>query len=80
MGGTWNDCKSAHCQQTDGQTDTISVAESVFLLSFNVAGNKMHLGLHVRYQILLSDFNKIWIITTYFRVSSQYQGTHKYVQ
>jgi len=28
----------------------------------------------------MSDFNHIWIFTTGFHISSQYQGTHKSVQ
>jgi hypothetical protein len=69
-------------RQTDGQTFwyNFSSREPLLLLLFNIAGSNMYLGLHVRCQILLSNFNQIWILTTDFPISSQYQGTHKSVQ
>jgi len=32
--------------------------------------SKMYIGLHVKYPLVLSDFNITWIIPTYFRKSS----------
>ena len=40
----------------------------------------MHIGLHVKYFLVLSDFNETWIFSTYFRKISQYQVARKSVQ
>ena len=34
---------------------------------------KMYIGLHVKYPLFLSDFNKILIFSTYFRKILKYQ-------
>jgi len=74
--------RAVTCRQTDGQTVwyNFSSRERFFLVVIYINGSKIYLGLHVRRQILLSDFNQIWIFTTDFPTSSQYQGTHKSVQ
>ena len=33
--------------------------------------HKMHVGLHVKYPLFLPDFNKTWILSTYFRKNTQ---------
>jgi len=37
-------------------------------------------GLHVTYQLLLSDFNKNWIFSTYFRKMLKYYNSWKSAQ
>ena len=67
-------------RQTAGQTVWYNFSSRerllLLLLLFNITGSKIYLGLHIRCQILLSNFNQIWIFTTDFPISSQYQGTH----
>jgi len=51
------------------------------LWRFNVAGNNQnYLGLHVKCPISFPDFNQIWIFSTGFHVSPQYQFSRKSVQ
>jgi len=40
----------------------------------------MHIGLHIKYPLFFSDFNKIWILSTYFRKILEYQVSWKSVQ
>ena len=35
---------------------------------------KMYIGLHVKYRLLLLDFNETWIFSIYFRVNLKYQN------
>jgi hypothetical protein len=49
-------------------------SKRVILVRFNVSSNnKTHLGLHVMCPIFLPDFNQIWIFSTDFSESFQYQ-------
>jgi hypothetical protein len=41
---------------------------------------EMYIGLHVKYPLFLSDFNKTWIFSTCFRETLKYQILFKSVQ
>ena len=46
----------------------------MLLWRYYVAGNnKTYLDVRVKCQIFFSDFNKIWIVDTYFHESFQFQ-------
>ena len=43
------------------------LSETFSILRRNERDIKMYIGLHVKYPLLLSDFNDTWAFSTYFR-------------
>jgi hypothetical protein len=64
-------------KRTDRRTKGLKAFQSKRKILWQI--NKICLGLHVEWTVFLLNFNQIWILSTDYDRSSQYQISRKYV-
>ena len=78
----WHDCQEKVTEQKNVFWSSVEILSEIFLiLGWNQRDMiEMYIGLHVKYPLFLSNFNKNWIFLKDFQKITKYQNLRKSIQ